>query len=96
MSSAYYGIMKFEVKTQNDDFSNSSLYFCLFLIFFSFIVILSNLSIKLGTISRHYEINYFCKLLTIEKSSNTFKKLSKLTNQSNKQKIWDLCREIVK
>ena len=32
----------------------------------------------------------------IEKSSLHFKKLSKLTNQTTKQKMWDLCREIIK
>ena len=88
--------MKFEVKTQNDDLSKSS--FSAFLAFatISLIIILSNISIKLGTISRNYEINYLCKLITIEKTSFNFKKLSKLTNQTTKQKMWDLCREIVK
>ena len=88
--------MKFEVKTQNDDLSKSS--FSAFLAFgtISLIIILSNISIKLGTISRNYEINYLCKLITIEKTSLNFKKLSKLTNQTTKQKMWDLCREIVK
>ena len=88
--------MKFEVKTQNDDLLKSS---CSVLLSFSiliFIVVLSNISIKLGAISRHYEIKYLCNLLTIEKSSLNFKKLSNLTNQNTKQKMWDLCREIVK
>ena len=88
--------MKFEVKTQNDDFTKSSFSFFLSFVFLSFIILLSNLSIKLGTISRYYEINYLCKLLTIDKSSNNFKKLSKLTNQTSKQKMWDFCREIAK
>ena len=88
--------MKFEVKTQNDDLWKSSFSVLLSIVLFSFIVVLSNISIKLGSISRHYEINYLCNLLTIEKSSLNFKKLSKLTNQSTKQKMWDLCREIVK
>ena len=96
MSSVYYGIMKFEVKTQNDDLSKSSFYLFLALTILSLIIILSNISIKIGTISRYYEINYLCKLITIEKSSINFKKLSKLTNQVNKQKMWDLCKEIVK
>ena len=88
--------MKFEVKTQNDDLFKSS--FSAFLAFatISLIIILSNISIKLGTISRNYEINYLCKLIAIEKTSFNFKKLSKLTNQTSKQKMWDLCREIVK
>ena len=88
--------MKFEVKTQNDDFSQSSFSVFLVFAFLSFIVIFSSISIKLGSISKHYEINYLCKLITIEKTSLNFKKLSKLTNQTTKQKMWDLCREIVK
>ena len=88
--------MKFEVKTQNDDLWNSSLSFLLIFGLISFIVIISSVSIKLGTISRYHEINYLCRLLTIEKSSLNFKKLSKLTNLNTKQKMWDLCREIVK
>ena len=88
--------MKFEVKTQNDDLWNSSLSFLLIFALISFIVILSSVSIKLGTISKYHEINYLCRLLTIEKSSLNFKKLSKLTNLNTKQKMWDLCREIVK
>ena len=88
--------MKFEVKTQNDDLWKSSFSILLSIALFSFIVVLSNISIKLGAISRHYEIKYICNLLTIEKSSLNFKKLSKLTNQTTKQKMWDLCREIIK
>ena len=88
--------MKFEVKTQNDDLWNSSFSFLLIFALLSLIVILSNVSIKLGTISRYHEIYYLCRLLTIEKSSLNFKKLSKLTNLNTKQKMWDLCREIVK
>ena len=88
--------MKFEVKTQNDNHWNSPFSFLLTFALLSYIVIFSNISIKLGSISRHYEINYLCNLLKIDKSSLIFKKLSKLTNQKNKQKMWDLCREIVK
>ena len=88
--------MKFEVKTQNDELWKSSFSVLLSIALFSFIIVLSNISIKLGAISRHYEINYLCNLLKIEKSSLNFKKLSKLTNQSSKQKMWDFCREIVK
>ena len=88
--------MKFEVKTQNDDLWKSSFSVLLTIALFSFIIVLSNISIKLGPISRHYEMKYLCNLLIIEKSSLNFKRLSKLTNQSTKQKIWDLCREIVK
>ena len=88
--------MKFEVKTQNDELWKSSFSVFLSMALFSFIIVLSNISIKLGAISRHYEIKYLCNLLVIEKSSLHFKKLSKLTNLNTKQKVWDLCREIVK
>ena len=88
--------MKFELKTEKDDFSKSSLTIFLSFIITSLIIIIANISIKLGAISRNYEINYLCKLILIEKTSSNFNKLSKLTNQNNKQKIWDLCREIVK
>ena len=88
--------MKFEVKTQNDDRLKSSFSVFFAVILLSFIVFLSNIAINLGKISRHYEINYLCKLLIIEKSSSNFKKLSKLTKQNTKQNMWDLCREIVK
>ena len=88
--------MKLELKTQNDDYSKSLLSLFFLFTIISFLIILSNLSIKLGRMSRHYEINYLCKLLIIEKSAINFKKLSNLTNLSSKQKIWDLCREIVK
>ena len=88
--------MKFEVKTQNDDRFKSSLNLFIAFGLISLVFILSNISFKLATISRHYEINYLCRLLIIEKSSSNFKKLSKLTNQTTKQKIWDFCREIVK
>ena len=87
--------MKFEVKTQNDDLWKSSFSVLLSVAILSFIVVLSNISIKLGAISRHYEINYLCNLLTIEKSELNFKKLSKLTNQNTKMKMINLCREII-
>ena len=88
--------MKFEVKTDNDDLSKSSIFGLLFLVIITLIIILANISIKLGAISRSFEINYLCRLILIEKTSSNFNKLSKLTNQTTKQKMWDLCREIVK
>ena len=95
MSSAYDRIMRLELKTENDQFSKSYLSVFLILIFLSLIIILLNISFKLGNISRHYQFQYLCKLLIIEKSPSNFNKLSKLSNLTNKQKIWDLCREII-
>ena len=88
--------MKFELKTENDNLSKSSIAFFLSFVILTLIIILANISIKLGAISRSYEINYLCRLILIEKTSTNFNKLSKLTNQTTKQKMWDLCREIVK
>ena len=88
--------MKFEVKTENNDFSKSSFTFFLSFMIIALIIILANISIKLGAISKNHEINYLCKLILIEKTSSNFKKLSRLTNQTTKQKMWDLCKEIVK
>ncbi len=88
--------MKFEVKTQKDDLTNPFIYFFSIFSIIFLIIILSNISVKFGNMSRFHEINYICKLITIDQSSSNFKKLSKLTSQTSKQKMWDLCREIVK
>ena len=88
--------MKFEFKTENDHFFKQFYSVFIFFISISIIIIITNISFKLTTIKRLYEINYFCKLISVDKSSYNFKKLSKLTNQKSKQKIWDLCREMVK
>ena len=88
--------MKFEVKTEKDDLSRSSIIAFLSFVLITLIIILTNISIKLGKVSKSYEINYLCRLILIEKTSSNFNRLSKLTNQTNKQKMWDLCREIVK
>ena len=88
--------MKFEVKTENHDLSKSSFTFFVSFVSIVLIIILANISIKLGVISRNYQINYLCRAILIEKTSSNFKKLSKLTNQTTKQNMWDLCREIIK
>ena len=88
--------MKFELKTENEYFSKP--FFLLFITFLTtlLIIIISSISIKLGSISKHYEINYFCKILTLKKTSTNFKKLSKILNISSRQEIWDFCRDFVK
>ena len=87
--------MKFEFKTENDHFFKQFYSVFIFFISISIIIIISNISYILTTIKSLNEINYFCNLLSIDKSSFNFKKLSKLSNEQSKQKIWDLCREIV-
>ncbi len=88
--------MKIELKT-GDNYSSRPITPVLFTSVIIFIIVLlSNISLKLSNISKHYEINYLCRLLTVEKSSSNLKKISKFTKLTNKQKIWELCRGIVK
>tara|TARA_A100001234_G_scaffold201029_1_gene193437 strand:- start:1248 stop:1511 length:264 start_codon:yes stop_codon:yes gene_type:complete len=86
--------MRFELKTQNDNYSHLFPHFLVIFIF-ALIIILCNVAIKLGIISRHYQIEYNCKLLSVEKSKTYFKKLSRLSNLKSKQRIWDFCKEVV-
>jgi len=88
--------MKFELKTDNDKFSQIYLYIFNALAIISFLIVFSSILLKLENISKYYEINYLCKLLKVDKSSSNFKRLSSLSNQTSKQKIWDFCLEIVK
>ena len=86
--------MKFELKTDNDtkSFGNISRV----IITLALIIIFCDVALKIGFISRHYQIDFNCKLLSVEKSKSNFKKLSSLTNLKSKQKIWDFCRYVVK
>ena len=88
--------MKFELKTENENYSKSISYFIGLVFVISLIIILGDVAIKLGIISRHYQIEYNCRLLSFEKSTTNFKKLSMLSNLKSKQRIWELCREVVK
>ena len=88
--------MKLELKTENEKYSNSFSNVIRTIFFISFIIIFCDLSLKLRNISRHYQINYNCKLLSIEKSATNFKKLSRLSKLKSKQRIWDFCKEFVK
>ena len=88
--------MKFELKTENENNLRSLTNF--FGIFFKFalIILLCDTALKLGMISRYYQVDYNCKLLSIEQSKYNFKKLSRLSNLKSKQRIWEFCREVVK
>ena len=88
--------MKFELKTDNANYPRS-FSLCLVIFFItSLIIILSDLALKLGTISRNYQIDYNCRLLSVEKSKLHFKKLSRISNLKSKQQIWEFCREVIK
>ena len=88
--------MKFEFKTENEKYSNSFSNVIRTIFFISFIVIFCDFSLKLGIISRNHEIEYNCRLLSVEKSKPHFKKLSRLSNLNSKQRIWEFCREVIK
>ena len=88
--------MKFELKTENENYSKTISYFFGFIFIIAIIIILGDVAIKLGIISRHYQIEYNCRLLSFEKSTTNFKKLSMLSNLKSKQRIWEFCREVVK
>ena len=82
--------MKFELKTENEKNSKSFSHFFRISFILALIIILCDLALKLGIISRHYQINDKCRLLSVEKSSTNFEKLSRLSNLKSKQKIWEL------
>ena len=85
--------MKFEIKTDQNRFSDKlSLTLAISIITF-FAVLFTNISFNLNKLTNYYEINYLCKLILVDKSQSNFKKLSKLTKQQKKQKIWDFCKE---
>ena len=88
--------MKFELKTENENYSKTFSIIFRTISFLAIIIVLCDISIKLGIIKRHYQSEYKCRLLLIEKSKSNFKNLSKLSSLKSKQKIWDFCRELVK
>ena len=88
--------MKFELKTEKENYSKSFLQFFGMIFFLALTIILCDVSLKLGSISRNHKIEYNCRLLSVEKSKSHFKKLSKLSNLKSKQQIWDFCREVIK
>ena len=88
--------MKFELKTENDNsFKIFSQFFRSFLIL-ALIIILCDVALKLGIITRNFKVDYNCRLLSVEKSTSNFKKLSRLSNLKSKQRIWEFCREFVR
>ena len=87
--------MKFELKTEKENYSKSFEYFFRTIFSLALIIFFCDVALKIGIISRHYQINYHCSLLSIEKSTSHFKKLSKISKLKSKQKIWEFCRELI-
>ena len=88
--------MKFELKTENENYSKSISQFLGIVFFITLIIILFDVTLKLEIISRNHKIEYNCRLLSVEKTKSHFKKLSRLSNLKSKQQIWEFCREFTK
>ena len=88
--------MKFELKTENENYLNSFSVVFKNVLILALVIIFFDVALKLGVISRQYQINFICSSLSVEKSSSSFKKLSRLSNLKSKQKIWEFCKEVVK
>ena len=88
--------MKFELKTENENYLKSFSQFFGIVFFLSLIVILCDVALKLEIISRNHRIEYNCRILSVVKSKPHFKKLSRLSNLKSKQQIWEFCREVIK
>ena len=88
--------MKFELKTENNNYSKSILHVFRIVFNLAIVIILCDVALKLGNISRNYQIEYYCRHLSAEKSNNIFKRLSSLTNLKSRQRIWEFCRDVVK
>ena len=88
--------MKFELKTENENYSKSFSQFFRIVFSLTLLIILFDVALKLGIISRNHKIEYNCRLLSVEKTKPHFKKLSKLSNLKSKQKIWEFCSEVIK
>ena len=88
--------MKFELKTEKENYSKSFSQFFWVLFILTLIIVLCDVSLKLGTISRSYNIDYYCRVLSVDKSKPQFKKLSRLSRLKSKQQIWEFCMRIIK
>ena len=88
--------MKFELKTENENYSKSISQFFSIFFFLTLIIILCDVALKLGILSRNHNIEYNCRLLSVEKSKPHFKKLSRIFNLKSKKQIWEFCREVIK
>ena len=88
--------MKFELKTEKENYSKSFSQFFGIVFFLTLIIILCDFALKFESISRNHKIEYNCRLLSVEKSKTHFKKLSRLSNLKSKQQIWEFCRDVIK
>ena len=87
--------MKFELKTENENYSKSISQFFGVVFIITFIIIICDVALKLGIISRNHEIDYNCRLLYVEESETNFKRLARLSNLKSKQQIWEFCMGVI-
>ena len=88
--------MKFELKTENENYSKSFSQFLSMFFFLTLIIILCDVALKLGIISRTHKIEFNCRILSVERTKPHFKKLSRLSNLKSKPQIWEFCKEVIK
>ena len=88
--------MKLELKTENENYSKSISQFFGIVFFITLIIILCDVALKFGIISRNHKIEYNCRLLSVDKSKPYFKKLSRLSGLKSKKQIWEFCSEVIK
>ena len=88
--------MKFELKTENENYSKTFSQVLGVAFISAIIIILCDIALKLGIIAKHFQVDHHCKLLSVEKSNTNFKKLSRLSNLKSKKLIWEFCREVNK
>jgi len=88
--------MKFELKTENDDYLKLFSNFIKTIFSLALIIIFFDVALKLRLISRNYQIEYNCKILAVDKSTTNFKKIYKLSKVKSKQRIWEFCKEFIK
>ena len=88
--------MKFELKTEKENYSKSFLQFFVIFFLLAITIILSDVALNLRILSRTHKIEYNCRLLSVEKSKPHFNNLSRISNLKSKQQIWEFCREVIK
>ena len=88
--------MKFELKTENDNYLKLFSNFIKTIFSLAFLIIFCDVALKLRLISRNYQIEYNCNILALQKSTTNFKKLHKLSKIKSKQRILEFCRMFIK
>tara|TARA_B100002019_G_C21095445_1_gene510782 strand:+ start:45 stop:311 length:267 start_codon:yes stop_codon:yes gene_type:complete len=88
--------MKFELKTENEKYSKSISHVFGIVFILAILITLCDIALKLGIISRNYQVDHNCRLLSVEKSSTNFRNLSRISNLKSKQQIWEFCKDVIK